>query len=81
MWPHATLADMEHDTTRLAELGRRRRKLTRELAENRIELVTEVLAALQADVRQARVVELSGYTREQIRRIWLRVHPGVGVGD
>lgn len=60
---------MDHDTTRLAELGRRRRKLNRDLADNRDEILPEVLAAIRAGVPQARVVDLSGYTREQVRRV------------
>lgn len=58
-----------YDTERLATLGRRRRKLNSDLAENRDEIIPEVLAAVRAQVPQARIVELSGYTREQIRRI------------
>lgn len=59
----------EYDTSRLAALGRRRRRLTADLAELRREILPEVLAALRAGVAQARVVELSGYTREQLRRL------------
>lgn len=58
-----------YDTERLATLGRRRRKLNSDLADNREELVPEVIAAVRAHIPQARIVELSGYTREQIRRI------------
>jgi hypothetical protein len=57
------------DTERLAALGRRRRKLNSDLADNRDEIIPEVLAAVRARVPQARIVELSGYTREQIRRL------------
>jgi hypothetical protein len=57
------------DTERLAALGRRRRKLNSDLADNRNEIIPEVLAAVRARVPQARIVELSGYTREQIRRL------------
>jgi hypothetical protein len=57
------------DIERLAVLGRRRRKLNSDLADNRNEIIPEVLAAVRARVPQARIVELSGYTREQIRRL------------
>ncbi len=60
---------MEHDTARLATLGRQRRKLSSDLASNRAQILPEVLAAVRAHVPQARIVELSGYTREQVRRI------------
>lgn len=59
----------DHDTTRLAHLGRQRRKLLRDLADNRAEMNPLVVAAVEAGVRQARVVELSGHTREAIRKI------------
>lgn len=58
-----------YDTARLAALGKTRRRLTRELEENRQAITPEVVAARQAGVRQADVVALSGYTREQVRRI------------
>ena len=60
---------MDYDTDRLAVLGRRRRWLARNLRGNRAELTPEVVAAVRAGVPQARIVELSGYTREQVRRI------------
>lgn len=76
MWPFElatwcdTLSTMaEYDTGKLATLGRQRRKLNADLAENRREIIPEVIKALRAGVPQVRVVELSGYTREQIRRL------------
>lgn len=67
---YATMEAMDaYDTSQLADLGRRRRKLNRELKDNRRDLVPEVVAAARAKVPQARIVELSGYAREQVRRI------------
>lgn len=60
---------VDYDTERLAALGRKRRKLNADLADNRREIIPEVIAAVRAHVPQARIVELSGYTREQVRRI------------
>jgi hypothetical protein len=58
-----------HDTGRLAALGRRRRELLADLDQNRREIAPEVLAALRDGVPQVRVAEMSGYTREQVRRL------------
>jgi hypothetical protein len=59
----------DYDTARLAALGRARRKLCIAAEANRDELADEIVAALRAGVPQVRVVELSGFAREQVRRI------------
>ena len=60
---------MTFDAGRLSALGRRNRKLNSDLRDLRKELVPEVLAAARAGVRQVEIVELSGYTREHVRRL------------
>jgi hypothetical protein len=60
---------MDYDTYRLAALGKTRRALRQKLDDNRAEITPEVLAALRAGIPQARVVELSGMTREWLRRL------------
>jgi hypothetical protein len=57
----------EHDTTRLQELGRRRRKLEAQLAELDAELTPEVFAAAQAGVPQKSMIDWTGMARESIR--------------
>ena len=59
----------DFDTTRLAALGKARRRLRIEAERNREEIAAEIVAALHAGVPQVRVVELSGFAREQVRRI------------
>jgi hypothetical protein len=63
------LCGMDYDTSRLVALGKARRALVRKLADNRAELNPEVVAALRAGVPQARVAEMSGLTREWVRRL------------
>ncbi len=58
---------MAHDTTALQNLGRRRRRLTAQLAELKPLLEAEIHAAVRADIPQVQIVEWTGYTREAIR--------------
>jgi hypothetical protein len=62
---------MTHDTTRLAQLGRKHKRLRAELAELRPELAEEIRAAHAAKVPQVELVDITGYTRDQIRQICL----------
>jgi hypothetical protein len=59
----------DFDTTRLANLGRERVKLRVAAEINRDEIAAEIVAALKAGVPQVRVIELSNFAREQVRRI------------
>lgn len=56
----------EYDTARLAELGRRRRRLRTDLAKVNGELTEEIPKALEAQVAQAEIVRLTGMTRESV---------------
>jgi hypothetical protein len=60
---------MAYDAKRLAELGRRNRKLKTDAEKLRAEIVPEIIAANLAGVLQKHIAELSGYTRESIRQI------------
>lgn len=57
----------EHDTSRLQELGRRRRKLEAQLAEVDKDLEPEIFAAAQANVPQVDIIEWTGLARESVR--------------
>lgn len=71
-----TVGMSRYTTHRLAALGGRHRELVSDLAANRKEIIAEIIAARRAGVSQGVVVALSGYSREQIRRIE-RAH-GIG---
>lgn len=62
---------MEYDTARLAELGRRRRRLRTELAKISQELAEEIPKAAEADIKQAEIVRLTGMTRESVVQLCL----------
>ena len=60
---------MGYDTTRLAQLGKRHQKLREEAEAVRVQLAAEILAAVDADVRQVDIVKATGYTRDAIRQM------------
>ena len=60
-----------YDPTQLHDLGRRFRKLRAQLAYLRPELVAEIRAAADAGVPQVEIVQVTGYTRDQVRQICL----------
>lgn len=62
---------MDYDLSRLAALGRKRKRLLDQIEEVRREITPEILAAHNADVEQKTIVELSHYTRDTIRQICL----------
>lgn len=62
---------MTYDRSRLAKLGRQRKKLLDQLDELRDLLTPEVIAAELAEVPQKEIAELTYYTRETIRRMCL----------
>lgn len=62
---------MTYDTKRLADLGRKHRKLKADLDALRAEIVPEIIAADLAGLQQKDIAELSDYTRESIRQICL----------
>jgi hypothetical protein len=62
---------VDYDTTLLAKLGATRQRHERALQELRPQLVEEIRAAGEAGVLQAEIVRLTGYTREQVRKICL----------
>lgn len=56
-------------STRLRRLAERRLRALAELDAAREDLHAAILADLAAGVRQVDIVKVTGYTREQIRRI------------
>lgn len=60
----------EYDPQLLAALGKRRKKAIAELNAVRPGIHEQLLAARRAGVVQARLVEMTGLTRDQIRKIW-----------
>lgn len=62
---------MSHDTTELAKLGTRRRKLLAELDEITAKMKPLIVAADAADVPQVKIMELTGYSGETIRQTCL----------
>lgn len=62
---------MAYDTKRLAELGRKHRKLKADLETLREQMAPEIIAANLAGVQQKDIADLSDYTRESIRQICL----------
>lgn len=67
----ASLAAVDYDTRRLAKLGAERQERQRIERKERPKLLSEIRAAAEADVPQVEIVRLTGYTREQVRRICL----------
>lgn len=61
----------DHDLTRLLQLGARHRRLRLELATLRPELAEEIRRAGAAGVPQAKIADICGYTRDQVRQICL----------
>lgn len=62
---------MDYDLTRLATLGRKRKRLLDQIEELRKEITPEILAANTAKVEQKTIAEVSHYTRDTIRQICL----------
>ena len=60
---------MTEPSTTLAAAARRRLKAETELKAARADLAEAIRADAAAGVRQVDIVKLTGYTREQIRRI------------
>ncbi|MGI5273117.1 hypothetical protein ACQEUU_37795 [Nonomuraea sp. CA-218870] len=60
---------MATEEDRLAEAAAAYRRLYDELAEARRELAETIVDAARARVPQKRIVTISGYTREHVRRI------------
>lgn len=60
---------MPHDTTRLANLGNERAKLTAKLETNRPQLHAEVLAAHDGGIGTVEIARLAGITRDAVRQI------------
>jgi hypothetical protein len=58
----------EHDTSRLQDLGKRRQKLTAQLADLDRDLEPEIYAAAQAGVPQVDIIRWTGLSRESVRR-------------
>lgn len=69
-----TLCDdvgMEHDTTNLARLGKRRERLVAQLGEVNKELLPEVMAAKEAGIAEERIAGLAGATRNTVQN-WIK---------
>jgi hypothetical protein len=60
-----------YDPDRLAQLGRRHRKLRDDLDAIRPELAEAIREAYAAGVAQVDIVKTTGYTRDQVRQICL----------
>lgn len=60
---------MAYDTAQLARLGKRHQQLRTEMEAVRPELTAEILAAVEAGVRQVDIVKMTGYTRDAIRQM------------
>ncbi|MCG5464274.1 hypothetical protein MED01_002440 [Micromonospora sp. MED01] len=60
---------MDYDLSRLQQLGRKRKKLLDQLEELRPAITAEVLAAHDAGVKQATIVQASHYTRDWVRQL------------
>lgn len=62
---------MPYDPTRLAKLGRQRKKLLDQLEDLRAQITPEVVAAELSGLTQKEIAALTHYTRETIRQMCL----------
>lgn len=62
---------MAYDPTRLAQLGRRHKRLRDDLAKLRPGLADEIRRARAAGMAQADIVKVTGYARDRVRQICL----------
>lgn len=57
-----------HDTSKLQDLGKKRQRLERQLAELDEQLDVEIRAAAAAGVAQVEIIGWTGLARESVRR-------------
>jgi len=73
------MAETAYDPELLAQLGRRRKRGLAEVNAVRAQVYEQVVLAGQAGVPQVNLVEMTGLTRDQIRKLW-RAN-GVGAAE